>query len=135
LLAVVKSEAPLAQRSVAFQAYVQLLRDTPQLKGRIQSVTAALEIAPRVEDKKMVLAALGDLPGPDSLKLAEACLRDPGLVEEAAMAVVTIANAKGLNKAAYPAATAALTKVLQASQNQRTRQQAQETLTRLESPK
>jgi hypothetical protein len=118
---------------LAFQGYVRLLRTTPQPKGKIQSLTAAMDAAPRMEDKKLVLAALAESPGPESLKLAAVCLSDPGLVEEAAITVVSIAKAKGLNKAAYPAAAAALTKAIQATQLQETRQQAREALTKLES--
>ena len=80
-----------------------------------------------------MLAALAESPGPESLKLAADCLNDSGLVEEAAIAVVAIANAKGLNKAAYPAAAAALGKVLEVTQNPATRQQAQEALRKVKS--
>ena len=128
----VKSETPLAHRVPAFQAYVRLLRETPQVKDRAQLLAATMEIAPRVEDKKLVLAALAESPGPESLKLAAACLSDPGLVEEAAIAVVSIAGAKGLKNTAYPAATAALAKVLQVAKIQSTRQQAQDILRKLE---
>jgi HEAT repeat protein len=135
LLRIVKSEAALNHRVVAFQGYVRLLRTTPQPEGKIQSLTAAMDAAPRMEDKKLVLAALAESPGPESLKLAAVCLSDPGLVEEAAITVVSIAKAKGLNKAAYPAAAAALSKVLEVTQNPATRQQAQEALRKLESSK
>ena len=74
--------------------------DHAQTKGKIQSLAAAMQTAPRIEEKKLVLAALAESPGPESLQLAADCLNDSGLVEEAAIAVVTIANAKGLNKAA-----------------------------------
>jgi len=135
LLRIVKSEAALNHRVVAFQGYVRLLRTTPQPNGKIQSLTAAMDAAPRMEDKKLVLAALAESPGPESLKLAAACLNDSGLVEEAAIAVVSIANAKGQNKTAYPPAAAALSKVLEVTQNPATRQQAQEVLRKLESSK
>ena len=135
LLGIAKSEAALTHRVVAFQGYVRLLRTTPQPKGKIPALAAAMEAAPRTEDKKLVLAALAESPGSESLKLVAACLNDAGLVEEAAIAVVAIANAKGLNKAAYPAAAAALTKVLEVTQNPATRQQAQEALPKLESSK
>jgi hypothetical protein len=135
LLAVVKSATPLAQRVPAFQAYVRLLRDTPQVKNKAQLLAATMEIAPRTEDKRLLLAALAELPSLESLKLAEACLSDANLVEEAALTVVTISSAKGLNKTAHPAAVTALAKVLQVAKIQTTRQQAQEIMRKLESSK
>ena len=132
LLAIVKSDAALKYKLVAFDGYIRLLREAPQVKDRAQLLAATMEIVPRPEDKKLVLAALAESPGPESLKLAAACLSDPGLVEEAAIAVVSIAGAKGLKNTAYPAATAALAKVLQVAKIQSTRQQAQDILRKLE---
>ena len=63
LLGIAKSEAALTHRVVAFQGYVRLLRTTPQPKGKIPALAAAMEAAPRIEDKKLVLAALAESPG------------------------------------------------------------------------
>lgn len=52
----------------------------------------ALTLAPRSEEKKMALAALGDVPHVAALELAAGCLTDKELEVEAAMAVVKIAK-------------------------------------------
>jgi len=52
----------------------------------------ALTLAPRSEDKKMALAALGDVPHVAALELAAGCLTDKDLEVEAAVAGVKIAK-------------------------------------------
>lgn len=52
----------------------------------------ALTLAPRSEEKKMALAALGDVPHAAALELAAGCLTDKDLEVEAAMAVVKVAK-------------------------------------------
>ena len=44
LLEIAKSQASLSHRVLAFQGYVRLLRTTPQPKGKIQSLAAAMQI-------------------------------------------------------------------------------------------
>ena len=52
----------------------------------------ALALAPRAEEKKLALAALGDVPHVAALELASGCLADKELEIEAAAAVVKIAK-------------------------------------------
>lgn len=52
----------------------------------------ALALAPRAEEKKLALAALGDVPHVAALELASGCLTDNDLQVEAAAAVVKIAK-------------------------------------------
>lgn len=66
--------------------------------GRAPAETAALlgealTLAPRPEERKLALAALGDVPHVAALELAVGCLQDEPLQVEAAMAVVKIAKA------------------------------------------
>ncbi|NLF70760.1 MAG: hypothetical protein GX575_17155 [Candidatus Anammoximicrobium sp.] len=65
--------------------------------GRAPAETAALlgealTLAPRPEEKKAALAALGDVAHPAALELAGSCLTDKDLEVEAAVAVVKIAK-------------------------------------------
>ncbi len=51
-----------------------------------------MDVAPRSDDKKLVLAGLGETPCVGALALAQSQLGEPGLVAEAAVAVMQIAE-------------------------------------------
>jgi hypothetical protein len=71
----------------------------------------ALTLAPRSEEKKLALAALGDVPHIAALELAAAGLDDKELEVEAAMAVVKIA--KRIQSSDPERAKAAVQKILE----------------------
>jgi len=70
----------------------------------------ALSLAPRSEEKKMALAALGDVPHAAALELAAGCLDGKEFEVEAAMAVVKIA--KRIQSSDPDRAKAAVQKIL-----------------------
>ncbi len=83
----------------------------------------ALTLAPRSEEKKMALAALGDVPDAAALELAGSCLTDKELEVEAAVAVVKIAKK---TQAGHPdQAKAAVQKVLEVCTKPAARQVAE----------
>jgi hypothetical protein len=83
----------------------------------------ALTLAPRSEEKKMALAALGDVPHAASLDLAGGCLTDKDLEVEAAMAVVKIA--KKIQSNSPDKAKAAVQKILEVCTKPAARQVAE----------
>jgi HEAT repeat protein len=86
----------------------------------------AMTLATRPEEKRLVLAALADIPHPAALDLAVGSLTDKAVEVEAAAAVVKIAKAvRGTNS---DAAKAAVKKVLDVCQSPAARQVAESSL-------
>ncbi|MFP4058209.1 MAG: HEAT repeat domain-containing protein [Candidatus Brocadiia bacterium] len=97
-------------------------------RQKVASMKDALGLARRDEEKKLALAALGDIPAPEALDLTMAHLGDAGLKEEACLAAVAVAE-KILGD--QPAQVAqAMGKVIKATANQRLAKQARQLLAR-----
>lgn len=91
---IARTAASLPHKVLALRG---LVRMAALRGGRAPAETAALlgealTLAPRSEEKKLALAALGDVPHIAALELAAAGLDDKELEVEAAMAVVKIAK-------------------------------------------
>lgn len=101
LLAVASNPKNDTERTKAFGGYVRLMRaskGTPDT-ARVAALAAAEAMARDDSEKKMVLAALGDLPTSGSFDLVDAYAKEPALAAEVAMAGLNIAKAIW---AAYP---------------------------------
>ena len=92
---------PIARTAASLPHKVLALRGLVRMAalpgGREPAETArllgeVLTLAPRSDERKMALAALGDVPHVAALELASGCLTDKDLEVEAAMAVVKIAK-------------------------------------------
>lgn len=84
------------QRILAVRGMVRLVRRTgenEEMARRIALLKQALASAPRLEEKRLVLAALGSLPHPDAAATLEAWLENAELREEAAQAALKLAAA------------------------------------------
>jgi HEAT repeat protein len=84
-------------RSLAIAAGVRLCIQEESAKlsraQRLAVLKALLSSAVRPEEKRLVLAGLGELPDPDALRTVEPLLQDPALNGEASRAAVKIALA------------------------------------------
>ncbi|MGA2863809.1 MAG: HEAT repeat domain-containing protein [Verrucomicrobiota bacterium] len=123
-------EAPL--RSLAIGACVRLTTQEETIKlpdsqrlGALKTILAA-RLTP--DQKRRVLAGLGEIPDPQALALAEPLLAEAAVQNEAGRAIIKIAPA--LSDAAT--AAAALKKVLAATRDAATRQAAEAALKELE---
>lgn len=78
---------------LALRGYVRLVpqQDAPEAK-KVESLKDAMAQADRTEEKRLVLAALGDVRTPDALKLVASHLENAELKEEACLAAVAIAE-------------------------------------------
>jgi HEAT repeat protein/type 1 glutamine amidotransferase len=95
LLIVATSQSDESMHIIALRGYIKLCS---QPANRAASETTALlaqalPVAKRVDEKKAVLAALAKYPCAESLKLAESCLADSALRQEAEIAARTIKEA------------------------------------------
>jgi HEAT repeat protein len=113
---------------------VLALRGYVRLAGLTENPTAlytrAMELAQRVEDKKLVLAGLGTASTIEALELVEKSLSDASLAAEAGLAMAQIADR--LRQANAPRARAAVDKVLATVQDPHVRQQAQNVVNEIE---
>jgi hypothetical protein len=89
LLQMARAAGDLRTRILALRGCVRLARGDPP---DVAMLAEALELAPRPEERRMVLGALGDVASPKSLALAVGCLEDPAVADEAGAAVVRIAG-------------------------------------------
>jgi hypothetical protein len=110
---IARTAASLPHKVLALRG---LVRMAALRGGRAPAETAALlgealTLAPRSEEKKLALAALGDVPHIAALELAAAGLDDKELEVEAAMAVVKIA--KRIQSSDPERAKAAVQKILE----------------------
>jgi HEAT repeat protein len=77
---------------LAFRAYVRLCRDAQiSSAAKLRMLSDALGLATTVAQKRLVIAALGDVDDPAALPLLEPFLADPDLVQDASLAVVNVA--------------------------------------------
>jgi HEAT repeat protein len=119
------------QKIIALRGYVRLL-GLPNKRPPAESLKLyqdAMEAATGPEEKKLVLGDLGQVKHIGALKIAEECLADKALMNEAAVAIVKIAKAIG--KAHKAEAIQALTKVTQEKLSRRIRQDAANVLKQL----
>jgi HEAT repeat protein len=119
LLDMARSGGDLRTRVLALRGCVRLaLGDPPD----VAMLAEALKLAPRPEEKRLVLGALGNVPSPKTLELAAGCLEDPIVAVEAGAAVVSVAET--LSGGDKEQARAGLERVLQRVQDPAVRERA-----------
>lgn len=80
-----------SHRVLAFRAYVRMIRQSELSNDRkAAALSEALGLAPRSEDKKIVLAALAEVPCEQTLSAAVGCLAEESIRPEAQAAVLAI---------------------------------------------
>ncbi len=114
LLEVARSAKTPVRRILALRGYVRMIGVRPDRPAgeALAMCRQALALAPRDEERRLALGALGNIPTADALALAQTYLDKPALKNEAAVAVIRIARAIGgldpqLAKEAIAKATAA----------------------------
>jgi len=129
LLGLAAEAEKASHRVLALRGYVRLAGLQKPDAAKLKMLTRAERLAKRPDEKKLILGALGNIPTPESLRRIVSHLEDPALVEEAAAAAVRIArNVAGKDRGLV---RVAMTRVLAAAKNQRTRRDAQRMLDRL----
>ncbi len=80
---------------LGMRGYVRLVGAAPSAEKKIEMLTAAMAMAKRPEEKKLVLGAWGQLPLVQSLDVLLPYLDDAAVRSEAAVAIVAVAPALG----------------------------------------
>lgn len=127
LLALVAPGTEPNLRALALRAYVRLATDeeTSALSGpqRADLLRKAFAIASGIEEKKLILAGIANVPASEALALVLPLLEDAGVREEAAQAANQIAGA--IRGSAPEATRGALKKVIQVTTDTSRRQAAE----------
>jgi HEAT repeat protein len=129
LLDLATEAAKASHRVLALRGYVRLAGLQRSNADKLKMLTKAEPLAKKPGEKKLILAGLGNVPTPESLRRILSHLEDAALVEEASAAAVRIARSvagrdRGLVRLA-------MTRVLAKAKNRRTRRDAQRMLDRL----
>ncbi|MFP4058630.1 MAG: HEAT repeat domain-containing protein [Candidatus Brocadiia bacterium] len=132
LLELARSAEELAHRVIAFDGALRALAGLDRMAParRLERYAAAMDAAPRPQDRKKVLAGLAEVHQPEALEMALRHLADEALRGEAAAAAVGIATA--ISGSHRKEAKAALGRVLDATEDQALRQKAQEAIAHIE---
>jgi hypothetical protein len=92
LLSIARNDADITHRVLALRGYVRLSGSGEKPSAeRVQLLQAALDVAGRTEDKRLVLGALGNVPDVAAVQTVQPFLSGE-TTEEAAAAVVKIAD-------------------------------------------
>ncbi|HOQ04099.1 MAG TPA: HEAT repeat domain-containing protein [Anaerohalosphaeraceae bacterium] len=119
-----KSES---RRVLAFRAYVRMVRQSEMpLPQKASTLAEAMGLAPREEEKKIVLASLADVPSEQTLKAAVGCLMQESIRPEAQAAVLAICQKMSSRRPEL--CRDALTKLLESSPPDEITKTAQEML-------
>ncbi|NQT88417.1 HEAT repeat domain-containing protein, partial [bacterium] len=127
LLAIAKGSKEPKYQVLALRGYVTVVDKDAKLGGKkLAMLQDAMAAAKRVDEKILVLGAIGNVRSVAALKAAAVCVDDPALAETAAAAIVKIAcpqgrRDKGLRNAGV---ATALGKVVEVSTNDGIRKKA-----------
>jgi len=93
----------LSHRILSFRAYVRLVGKLAEWSPaqKLEALDEALSIAPRVEEKRLVIGALAGLGTQDALRVVAAYLSDPELSKESVAAVLALSAQAASMDVAY----------------------------------
>ncbi|MEJ5259406.1 MAG: HEAT repeat domain-containing protein [Anaerohalosphaeraceae bacterium] len=116
-----------SRRVLAFRAYVRMVRQSNlPMPQKASTLAEAMGLAPREEEKKIVLASLADVPSEQTLKAAVGCLTQESIRPEAQAAVLAICQRMSSRRPEL--CRDALTKLLESSPPEEIAKSAQEML-------
>jgi len=124
LVGIAESGEGLRHKVLALRGVVRLASE--QEPPDLDVLGQAFELAPRPEEKRLVLGALGGVGTPEALSLVVPLLEDATVGEEAALAAITIAGK--IKEEAAAEARAALEKVLVGPADEEIRERAKKVL-------
>jgi type 1 glutamine amidotransferase/HEAT repeat protein len=132
LLAIARDSENMDEHVLAVRGYVKLvtLRGERSAKESVKGLSEAMDIAKRVDEKKIILAALPDVACVEALKMALGYVEDSDLKQEAEIATVKVAGyVAGINPAL---ARAVSEKVIEVTTNETVRKNAKKVIEQLD---
>jgi len=130
LLALAKSSKKMTHQVLALRGYLQYVQGTKKLKDeeRLAKVNAVLPLVTRVEEKRLVISALGTIETAGALEMLVTLAAEPATAEEACLAIVNLAGSKNLKGASKPQLQKALQTAVDKSKNAGTKKKAEDML-------
>jgi len=132
LLKIAQTSNNQVHKTLALRGYVRLvgIDDKASAAEKVEKFKLAMDLAPNLNEKKMVLSGLADVASYKALEVAAGYLNEPALLAEAQAAVIKIAEAtKGADN---PEKTKQiLQKVIQQTSNDALKKQAEKALSRI----
>ena len=128
LLTIATSSEDLTHHVLALRGYARLIGSDSRSKAqqKAETLTAALKLARRPDEERLILGELGKAHCLGSFRTALECLGKEGLGKEAASALVTIAGKLKLSKTEDKQLVASgLASVLETAKDEKTRQAAE----------
>jgi len=124
LWGVIRDDPNLVHKVLAVRGYIRIVdeADEPTTADKLAKYNQLMKLPLRADEKKLVLGGVGALLAPEALVAATGYLEDADLVEEAAAAVLKIADA--LKWSDPGASEAALAEVVAKSKVQATQEEA-----------
>ncbi|MBI4327890.1 MAG: HEAT repeat domain-containing protein [Chloroflexi bacterium] len=122
-----------AHHILALRGVIRLASPVEERPANLEMLNEAWQLANRPEEKRLMLGALGGMATPAALEIALEALASPKLRDEAALAVVMIAEK--LPAANTNEVLAAMQKVLQCAQEPSLRQRAERTVRNFDRPR
>ena len=92
LLELGRSSPDPTLQTLALRGSIQVTAQEPDSAKRLALLQQAMDQTKRVEEKRLVLGQLAQIPMPEGLDMALKELTDPGLANEAALATLSIAE-------------------------------------------
>ena len=134
LLAIAKSDTKGTLPVLGLRGYIRLAGLPEQAPAqKMQMCREALAVAKRPEEKRAVLAVLGEVNTAESLKMISPMLDDGTVKEEAAQAATKVAKALGNNLP--PETKEMMEKVITFTKNKNAQKDANEVLKKVKPPK
>ncbi|MCY3017978.1 MAG: hypothetical protein NTW87_02960, partial [Planctomycetota bacterium] len=131
LLNMAKTAATDVHKIVALQGYVRVagLPSGRSAADTLKLYQAAMEVAKRPEERKSVLAGLGDVKSAAALEIVAGCLADEAVKGEAEAAAVKIA--KEIWQQQMAAVEPVMTKVVEGTKNNNVKKDARDVLNQI----
>jgi hypothetical protein len=126
LLRIAKESEAIRDQVVALRGIARLAGELEERDADLETLAAALEIAKRPEEKRLIVGTLGGVDDAAALELLTPCLTIAELAEEAGLAIILIAQRLPENERAQ--ARAALTRVTERVKTNSIRQRAKKLL-------
>jgi hypothetical protein len=124
LLSIAQESGRELHRILALRGAIRLASEELSSRASLEALDKSWRLAPGIEEKRLILGALSEAASPAGLSLARRGLEEPELLEEAALAVLTIVEK--LPAAHARESRAALEHVLAVTQNADTRKRAEQ---------
>ena len=133
LLTLAKSGAKPSHQVLGQRGYLEHIQGDKKLKPaeKVARVKDLLPFLQRPEEKRQAISVVGALPTAGALELLLGFTADPGLSEEASLAIVSLAPRDDLDGASKELRQQSLQAVVDKSKNDKTRRKAETALKRL----